>query len=105
MSACRLLCGRSWERVILELIPQSGFQDLAGGGVRNGVHELHVVRHPPFRDLAVHVLQDLIAAGLLLWLELHDQQRTLVPLRMMDPDHRGFQHFGMPDREVFEIDR
>ena len=91
--------------VRLELVAQRGLQDLAGRGVRNAVDEGDVVGHPPFGDLAVHEFQDVLAACLLALLELHDQQRPLVPFRMMDADHGGFRHRGMADREVFQIDR
>jgi hypothetical protein len=72
----------------LELVAQRGLQDLSGCGVRNGIDERDVVRHPPFGDLAVHVFQDVLARRALVLLELHDQERPLVPFRMMDADGR-----------------
>src|SRR6185312_10284306 len=77
-TACPLRRGVR-EAVVLELVAQRGLQDLARGRVRDAVDEGDVVGHPPFRDLAVHELQDVLAARLLALLELNDQQRTLVP--------------------------
>src|SRR6266702_1442160 len=93
------------EAVALELVAQLGFQDLAGRGVRDALDEGDVIGHPPFRDLAFHEFQDLLARCALALLELHDQKRTLVPLRMVDADHRGFRHRRMADREIFQVDR
>src|SRR5262249_10845292 len=75
--------------VALELVGQCGFQDLSGRSMRDAFDEDDVVRHPPFRDLAVHELQDLLAARLRARLELHDQERALVPFRMVHADHGG----------------
>src|ERR1700692_174944 len=86
---------RVWKTVALELVAQRGFQDLAGGGVGNAFDEGDVVGHPPFRDLAIHVFEDVLAARLLAGLELDDQQRTLVPFGMIDADPGRF-----PDRRV-----
>src|SRR5471030_3475543 len=38
------------QHVILELLAKRDLLDLAGGGVRDFLHEHHVVRHPPFGD-------------------------------------------------------
>ena len=38
-------------------------------------------------------------------LSTHDQQRPLVPLRMLDADHGGFRHLGVADREILQVDR
>src|SRR5258707_9833735 len=51
---------RRREPIGAELLAQRGLLDLAGGGVRDLGHELHVVRHPPFGDLALQVVEDLL---------------------------------------------
>src|SRR6478672_12735797 len=89
------LCRGVRKTVALELVAQRGFQDLAGRGVRNALDKDDVVRHPPFRDLAIHESQDVLARGLLALLELHDQKRPLIPFRMIDADHGGFRDRGM----------
>ena len=43
--------------------------------------------------------------GLLALLQHDDQQRPLVPFRMLDADHRRFRHLGMADGEVLQLDR
>src|SRR6266567_2626979 len=67
------------EAVALELVAQRGLEDLAGRGVRNAVDEGDVVGHPPFGDLAIHELQDVLARRTLALLELDDQEWALVP--------------------------
>src|SRR4029079_14967390 len=96
---------RVGETVALELVAQRGFQDLAGRGVRKAVDEDDVIRHPPFRDLAVHELQYVLARRVLALLELDDQERPFVPFGMINADHRGFRYRGMTDGEGFQIDR
>jgi len=88
------------ETVGLELVAQRGLQDLAGRGVRNAVDEGDVVGHPPFCNLAVHVFKDVFTRRVRALLELNDQQRTLVPFRMVDADHGGFRHGRVADREI-----
>src|SRR5690606_35604094 len=38
------------------------------------------------------------------WLQHHDQQRPLLPLRMRNRDGRRLRHRGMRDREVLQLD-
>src|SRR4030088_3039033 len=93
------------ETVRLELVAQRRLQDLSGRGMRNAIDEYDVIRQPPFGDLAIHVFQDVLARRGLALFELHDQQRTLVPFRVVDADHGCFGDRGMSDREIFQIDR
>src|SRR3954454_1315238 len=93
------------EPVGLKLLAQRCLEDFSGRGMRNAVDEHDVVGHPPLGDLAIHELQDVLPRGALALLELHDQQRTLVPFRMIDPDDGRFRDSGMPHRQIFQVDR
>src|SRR5260221_4287746 len=91
--------------VVLELLPQSQLGELAGRGMRQLVDEQHVVGHPPLGDLALVELQQLalrhLAAGLL----HRDDDRPLVPLRMLHADHRRLGDRRVRDRDVLQVDR
>jgi hypothetical protein len=54
------LCRR--QPVIPEALAQGGFLDLAGGRVGDFVDEHDVVRHPPFGDLVLHEVQNVVLA-------------------------------------------
>ncbi len=92
------------EAVALELFAQRGFQDLAGRGVGMPSTKATSSASTIWRS-SIHEFQDVFAARFLVLLELDDQQRTLVPLRMIDADHGGFGDRGMADGEVFQVDR
>src|SRR5258708_8570460 len=96
---------RSRETVGLELVAQRGLEDLSGRGVRDGVDEHDVVRHPPFGDLAVHGFQDVLARRPRALLELHDQKRTLVPFRKIAADYVCLGDRRISDQAVLQIDR
>src|SRR5215813_7191780 len=49
---CEFSSGRARQHVILELIAQGDFLNLAGRGVRNFSNESDIVGHPPFGDFA-----------------------------------------------------
>src|SRR6185437_1120329 len=91
--------------VILELLAQLGLQHLAGGAVRDLRHEHHVVGQLPFGDLVAEQRQDVVLGGLLALLRHHDQERPLVPFRMLDADDRGLGDVRVAHRRVLDIDR
>src|SRR6266702_6621413 len=105
MTSVAALRRRVGEAIVFELVAQRGLQNLAGRRMRDAVDESDVVGHPPFGDLAVHELEDVLARGLLALLELHDQQRPLVPFGVEDADYSGLGHSGVGDREVLQVDR
>src|SRR5512145_150640 len=91
--------------VVLELLPQRKLRELAGRGVRQLVHEDHVIGHPPLGDLALVEPQELLLGHLLARLLDRDDDRTLVPFRVTHADHRGFGDRRVRDRDVLEVDR
>src|SRR5215831_14346811 len=91
--------------VVLEALAQHGLLDLPSGGVGNLVDEDHVVRKPPLGNLALYELENLALGRRLILFEHDDQQRPLVPFRMLDANHRGFRHLWMSDGKVLEVDR
>src|SRR5437762_4314318 len=91
--------------VVLELLPQRELGELAGRGVRQLGDEHHVVRHPPLRDLAFVESKDLILRHFLAGLLHRDDDRPLVPLRMLDADHRRFSDGRVRHRDALEVDR
>src|SRR5215467_12264292 len=54
---------------------QCGLLDFTGCGVRYVVRENHIVWHPPFGDLSVEILQNLLFRRLFARLGNNDQQR------------------------------
>src|ERR1051325_17605 len=57
------------QSVLPEALAQRRLLDLAGGGMGDFLHEHHVVRHPPFGDLAGQILQDFRRRGALAGLQ------------------------------------
>src|SRR5918912_2206107 len=72
--------------VVFHLLAQRQLRELARGGMRQLLHEHHVVRHPPFGDLAFIETQQLVLADVLPGLLHRDDDRPLVPLGMLDAD-------------------
>src|SRR5262249_22910682 len=82
-------CGdASRQYEILEPLAQHGLLNLAGRRMRDLVDENHLVRHPPAGNFALHEFQDVISSGRLVLFENDNEQRSLVPLRMLDADDR-----------------
>src|SRR5262249_8843048 len=97
--------GYGRQDVVLIAVAQLGLENLARGGVRNFRHEHDIVRYPPVGGLASHKAEYLVLACRLTFLEHHDQERPLVPLRMLNADDGRFRYFRMSNREGPEIDR
>src|SRR6185436_6855777 len=74
--------------VVLHLLAQGQFGKLAGRRMRQLVHEHDVVGHPPLGDLAFVELQQLALRDLAARFLHDDDDRALVPLRVLDADHR-----------------
>src|SRR5688500_7083009 len=103
--ATRLAVSLLIKAIILELLAQRELGELARGRVGQLVHEDHVVRHPPLRDLALVETQQLVPGDVLPRLFDGDDDRALVPLRVAHPDHRRLGDRRMRDGDVLEIDR
>src|SRR4051812_41749718 len=86
--------------VVFHLLAQGELGKLAGRGVRQLLHEHHVFRHPPLGDLALVELEEVVARDLLPGLFYRYHDRPLVPLRVLDADHRGFLDRRMRHRDV-----
>src|SRR5271157_5508989 len=85
--ACRQgVARRSGARqlVALERLAQFELVDLAGGGMGDFFHHLHVVGHPPFGDFRLEKFEDVLGLRLMAFLGNDDQERALVPFRMGD---------------------
>ena len=78
---------------------------LAGRRVRELVDENHLVRHPPFGDLAREELEDLGLVHVGARPAHCNQERPLAPLRVRSRDHGCFRQSRMTDRGVLERDR
>src|SRR5438067_1426266 len=92
-------------RIVFHLLAQRQLRELAGGGVRQLLHEDHVLGHPPLGDLAFVEAQELVLGDFLPGLLHRHDDRPLVPLRMLDADHRRLGDRRMRYRDVLEIDR
>lgn len=69
---------------ILEVLAQPGLQDLAGGGVRDRLDELHGVGQPPFGDLGAEEVDQLLPGHAGFGLAMHDQQWPI----LQEAEHR-----------------
>src|SRR5688572_19639349 len=69
--------------VVPELLAQRELGELAGRGVRQLLHEHHVVGHPPLGDPALVELEQLVLRHLLARALHRHHDRALVPLRML----------------------
>src|SRR5262249_38502105 len=87
MPATRSFTSLCIKTVVLELLAQRELGELAGRGVRQLVHEQHVVGHPPLGDFALVELQHLFLRHFLPRLLHHHHDRPLVPFRVLDADH------------------
>src|SRR4051812_13040810 len=105
MRAIRSLVSARTKLVVFHLLAERELGQLAGGGMRQLLHEHHVFRHPPLGDLALVELEEVVARDLLPGLLHRDNNRPLVPLRMLDANHRGFLDRRMRHRDVLEVDR
>src|SRR5438874_3527916 len=105
MRATRSLVSARTKLVILHSLAQRELGELAGRGMRQLRHEHHVVGQPPLRDLAFIELEQLLAGNLLARLLHRHHDRALVPLRMLDADHRGLGDRRMRDGDVLEVVR
>src|SRR4030095_4483446 len=83
---------RRRQPVVLEDLAQAGLEDLAGGGMGDRVDEGAVAAHPPLGDLVLEEVDQLVLAHLGAGLLPDDQQRPLVPLGVVDADHRRLGH-------------
>src|SRR5688500_9926832 len=89
---------------ILELLAQRELGELAGGGVRQLLHEHHVVGHPPLGDLALVEPEQLVLRHLLTGALHRHHDRALVPFRVLHADHRGLGDRRVLDGDVLQVD-
>src|SRR5437764_1430284 len=105
MRAMRPFVSARTKLVVFHLLAQRELGQLAGRGMRQLLHEDHVVRHPPLGDLAFVELEQIFPRDVLSGLLHRDHDRPLVPLRMLHADHRGLGDRRMRHRDVLEVDR
>src|SRR3954468_11193420 len=89
MRATRPAVSARTKLVVLHLLAQRQLGELAGGGMRQLGDEHHVVGHPPLGDLAFVELEQLVPEHVLAGLLHRDDDRPLVPLRVLHADDRG----------------
>uniref|UniRef100_A0A0N4ZXM1 LigA n=1 Tax=Parastrongyloides trichosuri TaxID=131310 RepID=A0A0N4ZXM1_PARTI len=90
--------------IVLHPLAQRLLIDLARGAQRNVIDEDHVVRHPPFGDLALQEVEMLLLVLGLAVLELDQQHRPLVPLGVGRADDGGQGDLRMADGDVLDVD-
>src|SRR5687768_789262 len=100
MRVTRSLVSLRIKAIVLQLLAQRELGELAGRGMRQLGDEQHVVGHPPLRDFAVVEAQQLIFRHFLAGLLHRHDDRPLVPLRVLDADHRRLGDRRMRDRDV-----
>src|SRR6185436_2785869 len=89
--------------VVLHLLAQRELGELAGRRMRQLLDEDDVVGHPPLGDLALVEPEHLLLRDLLAGFLHRNDDRPLVPFRVLDPDHRGFRDRRMRHRDVLEV--
>src|SRR4051812_35167917 len=80
---------RPGQSVIAEPVAKRRLQDLAGGRVRNLLDHDDVIRKPPFGDPPLHEGEKVVLRRLAAGLRHDDEERALIPFRVLDADHRG----------------
>ena len=90
---------------IVEVVAELALEQLAGGGVRQGLHEQHLIGQPPFGDLAFEERQQFRLGDLLAVLLDHEQDGPLVPLGMRHADDGAFGHGRMRHGVVLKLHR
>src|SRR5690349_11905772 len=103
--AFRSLVSARTKLVVLHLLAQRELGELAGRRVRQLLHEHHVVGLPPLGDLAVVELEQLVARHFPARLLHRDDDRPLVPFRVLDADHRRLGDRRVRHRDVLQVDR
>ena len=73
--------------------------------MRQRLDEDDIVRNPPLRHLVGIEREHLLTRQPGTGTALDDEQRPLVPARVLDPDHRRFGDRGVADGDVLERDR
>src|SRR5689334_10311598 len=91
--------------VVLHLLAQLELGELAGRGVRQLLHEHHVVGDRPLGDLALVEPEQLVARDVAARLLHRDDDRPLAPFRVLHADYRRLGDRGVRDRDVLEVDR
>src|SRR5439155_2979024 len=105
MRAMRSLVSLLIKPVVLKLLAQCELRELAGRGMRELGDEYHVVGKPPLGDLAFVELEKLLLGDFLPGFLYRDDDRALVPLRVLDADHRRLRDRRMRHGDVLEVDR
>ena len=77
-----------------ELLAQLGLQELAGRGMRQRVHEDHVVGHPPFGDARRQEVENAFLRRIRAGLGMDDQQRPLLPFLVRNGDDGRLEYVG-----------
>src|SRR5690606_10117903 len=94
-------CGQP---VVRHSLTQGLLVDLARGAQRDVVHEDHIVRHPPFGDLALQEVEMFLLVLDLALLELDQQHRSLVPFGVRRADDGRQGDLGVTDGDVLDVD-
>src|SRR5438874_7176047 len=91
--------------VVFHLLAQRQLGKLAGRSVRQLRDEHHVVGQPPLGDLALVEAQQLVLRHFLPRLLHRDDDRPLVPFRVLHADDRSLGNRRVGDGDVLEVDR
>src|SRR5712692_5741857 len=105
MRAIRSLVSARTKLVVFHLLAQRELGELAGGGVRQLGDEDDVVGRPPFRDLPLVELEQLIPGDFLPGFLHRHHDRSLVPFGMLHADDRRLGDRRVRDRDILEVDR
>ena len=89
----------------VESLAQLGLEQLPSRSMRQAVDEHDVIRQLPLRQFFRQELEEHGFCRLPSLAGMHDQQRTLLPDRMLDRDDSGLEHLGVRHGEVLDLDR
>ena len=89
----------------MESLAQFRLEQLASRGMRESVDKHDVVRQLPLRQFLRQELEERRLGRLPSLAGMDDQQRALLPDRMLDRDDRSLEHVRMGHGEVLDLDR
>ncbi|KAF5289622.1 hypothetical protein FQR65_LT20784 [Abscondita terminalis] len=98
------LSSKARELMVAVQLAQAGFQQLAGGRVRQLGHLHHVVGQPPFGDARGQEVAHGFARHGLPGARHHQQQRALLPLGVGHADDGGLGHGRVAHGGVLHVD-
>src|SRR5579864_5346062 len=105
LNSCRWAASTAHREMAVESLTQLRLEQLPGRRVRERVDEDDVVGDLPLRQSLRQKLEQRGFRRFAPLAGMDDQERALLPDRMLDRDDRGLEHVGVRHGEVLDLDR